>query len=169
MPSGGRREPDGRQAQAKGIGKTAKRHDLEEPRTVPRLSGSDLQSGDVQRLEAAQQVAPIPQRAPSQTSTGTTGPVQQQNRAELEVPDAIDFAGERAGENIGALGQGSEPLDMSQWLPFLRALASNPKRSGPLATALLQQLSNANNTPGAGRVRVVDENAIQAAIERSYS
>ena len=164
---GGRREPDGRPAQAPGVGKSAKRHDLEKPRSVPTLSGSDLQSGDVQRLQQAQKIAPI--SGPTQTSSGTTGPDQQANREGLEVPDAIDFAGERTGQNIGAQGQGSEPVDMEQWLPLLRSLAANPKRSGPLATALLQQLSNAANTPGAGRVRVVDENAIQAAVERSFS
>lgn len=162
---GGRREPDGRQAQAPGVGAKAKRHDLEQPRSVPPLAGSDLQSGDVQELQQGQKVQPIP----TQTSTGTTtGADQEKNRQGLQIPDAIDFAGQRTGQNLGAQGQGSEPLDMDGWLPLLRALAANPKRSGPLAVQLQQQIANAANTPGAGRVRVVDENQIQLAIEQSY-
>ncbi len=161
---GGKRAPDGRQPSAPGVGKTARRHDLER---VPPLADSDLQSGDVQRLEAGQKIAAG--AAPQKNSAGTTGPVQSENRGNLEIPDAIDFAGQRAGQGIGIQGQGQAPLDMDQWLPLLRALAANPKRSGPLATALLQQLANANNTPGAGRVRVVDENQIQAAIETAYA
>ena len=165
MAHGGSREADGRPAQAPGVGKTAKRHDLE-GRTVPPLAGSDLQSGDVQALQQAQQIAPIPKK----TSAGTTtGADQEANRQGLEIPDAIDFAGERTGQNIGGQGQGSQPLDMSQWLPLLRALGANPKRSGPLATALLQQLANAANTPAAGKVQVIDENQIQAAIEQTYA
>ena len=162
---GGSRAPDGRQPQAKGIGKNAKRHDLERPKT-PGLAGSDLQSGDVQKFEQGQKIQPIPQQ-----SSGTSPAPQSGDQKEggLEIPDAIDFAGDRSGQNIGGLGQAGGDLDMSQWLPLLRALATNPKRSGPLATALLQQLSNANNTPGAGRVRVIDENAIQSAIEQSYT
>ncbi len=164
---GGKRAPDGRQPSAPGVGKTARRHDLER---VPPLAGSDLQSGDVQRLEAGQKIAAG--AAPQQNSSGTTGPIRSggsPNRGELEIPDAIDFAGQRRGQNIGASGAGQEQLDMSQWLPLLRALASNPKRSGPLAVQLLEQISNANNTPGAGRVRVVDENQIQDAIEAAYA
>ncbi len=156
-----------RQPQAPGVGKTAKRHDLETPAT-PGLTDSDLQQGDVQRLESAQQIAPIKKGgAPSggkqadQQVRGTAGGI--------EVPDAIDFAGKRTGQNIGAQGQNQEVLDMSQWLPLLQQIARHPRRSGPLATALIAQLSNITNTPSAGRVRVVDENAIQEAIRRSVT
>ena len=167
MPSGGHRAPDGRPPQAPGIGKTARRHDLEQPKT-PGLAGSDLQQGDVQRFEAGQKIQPIA-GGRKQTSTASKGSGKTGVRGDMEIPDAIDFAGERKGQNLGAQGQGQEPLDMSEWLPLLRALAANPKRSGPLATALLQQISNANNTPGAGRVRVIDENAIQDAIGQSFT
>ncbi len=164
---GGAREPDGRPAQAPGVGKTAKRHDLEKPRTVPPLSGSDLQSGDVQRLQQAQKVAPI--KKGNRASKGGGATTEQRQQSDVEIPDAIDFAGERSGQGIGSTNQAPEPLDRTQWLPLLQALARNPKRSGPLATALLAQLSNITNTPSAGRVRVVDENAIQEAIMRSVS
>ena len=155
-----------RQPQAPGVGKTAKRHDLKTPAT-PGLTDSDLQQGDVQRLEAAQKVAPIKKGKTSsggkqadQRVRGTAGGI--------EVPDAIDFAGQRRGQEIGS-GQSGEVLDMSQWLPLLQQLARLPKKSGPLGTALLAQLSNITNTPSAGRVRVVDENAIQDAILQSAS
>ena len=164
MAHGGKREPDGRQAQAKGIGKNAKRHDLEQPRSVPPLQGSDLQSGDVQRLEAAQKTAPI---AKPQTSAGATGSSPSQGSGDIEVPDAIDFAGSRTGQDFG--GQANALLDGTQWMPLLQEIARNPNRSGPLATALLTQLANITNTPSAGRVQVVDENAIQEAISRSVS
>ncbi len=160
---GGKRAPDGRPPQAPGVGKTARRHDLER---TPGAS-SDIPSGEVGQTQEGIKTAPI---APGKNSAGTTGPVQTENRGKLEIPDAIDFAGKRAGQGIGLTGSGEqEPLDMDQWLPLLRALGAKPKRSGPLAAALLQQLANANNTPGAGRVRVIDENQIQAAIETSYA
>ncbi len=156
-----------RQPQAPGVGKTAKRHDLETPAT-PGLTDSDLQQGDVQRLEAAQKVAPI--RKGKTSSGGKQADQQVRGTAGgIEVPDAIDFAGKRTGQNIGASGQTSEVLDREQWLPLLQAIARSPKRSGPLAAALLAQLSNITNTPSAGRVRVVDENAIQEAISRSVT
>ncbi len=87
----------------------------------------------------------------------------------MQVPDAIDFAGKRRSQEIGATSPGQEPLDLSQWLPLLRQIAAHPQKSGPLGAALLQQLSNMTNTPAAGRVRVVDENAIQDAILQSTS
>jgi hypothetical protein len=170
MPAGGPVAPDGRQPKPKGVGKTAKRHDLEAPKTPgigsPDRGPTDLQQGDVQRLEAAKKA--VPATRPKQPTGAARESSAASNRANLEIPDAIDFAGQRKGQNLGAQGQGQEPVDMSQWLPLIQALASTPRRSGPLATALLQQLSNVMQTPSAGRVRVVDENAIQTAIEASY-
>ena len=52
---GGRVPPDGRPPVAPGVGKTARRHDLEAQPT-PGLSDPSIQQGDVQRLEQAQQV-----------------------------------------------------------------------------------------------------------------
>ena len=46
MPAGGVVKPDGRPPQAKGVGKTARRHDLEAPAT-PGITGTDLQDGEV--------------------------------------------------------------------------------------------------------------------------
>lgn len=163
MAHGGRRAPDGRAPVAPGVGETARRHDLEAPKT-PGLGGpatgpTDLQQGDVQRLEAASAIPP-------KAMPGTGGDAQQ---GEVEVPDAIDFIGGRFGGGQTSNVQGQEPVDMSQWMPLLRQLARSPGTSGPLSTALVQQLSNFANTPASGRVRVVDENAIQEAVRQSIA
>ncbi len=159
-------EPDGRQAQAPGVGRTAKRHDLEAPKT-PGLKNSDLQQGDVQRLEQAQQAVPIKRGDRPTGGSGAREGRESRTQDDLEIPDAIEFAGKRTHQSFG--GQASETLDGAQWLPLLQEIARNPNRSGPLATALLTQISNITNTPSAGRVRVVDENAIQEAVSRSVS
>ena len=62
MPKGGYQKPKGAQP-ASGPGKFSKRTDAQKVAT-PRLSGSDLQYGDVQRLQAAQKVAPLPEGVP---------------------------------------------------------------------------------------------------------
>ncbi len=155
--------PDGRPAQAKGIGKTAKRHDLEQPKT-PGLAGSDLQQGDVQKLEQGQKVAPIPNQKPqAKAAPGSNA----QGQSGVEVPDAIDFLGKRFGGGNAGNNPGTESIDLTAWMPLLRRIARNPGKSGPLATALVQALSNFSQTPAAGRVRVMDENAITQSIRAS--
>lgn len=59
MSRGGYQKPKGAQA-ASGPGKFSKRTDAQKVAT-PKLSGSDLQYGDVQKLQAAQKIAPLPQ------------------------------------------------------------------------------------------------------------
>ena len=58
MPSGGYRKPT-KPAATSGPGKFSKRTDGQAVQT-PGLAGTDLQYGDVQRLEAAQKIAPLP-------------------------------------------------------------------------------------------------------------
>ena len=96
---GGRIAPDGRPAQAPGVGKNAKRHDLEAPAT-PGLHGSDLQQGDVQMLEQGQRVAPRPKK-----TQGAAAPAPARRNAPvgetpMEVPDPLEFAAGRIGGNV---------------------------------------------------------------------
>ena len=172
MAHGGSRAPDGRPPVAPGVGKTARRHDLEKPKTPgiggPATGPTDLQQGDVQRLEQAEKAVPAT-RGQQPTGGKQADTNVRSTGGGIEVPDAIDFAGQRTGQNIGAQGQGGLVLDRAQWLPLLQEIAKHPKRSGPLAAALLAQLSNISDTPSAGRVGVIDENAIQDAILRSVS
>jgi len=173
--AGGYIAPDGRPSQAKGIGKTAKRHDLEKPKTPgiggPATGPTDLQQGDVQRLEQAQRVAPITQQGPARPPTGGAQTQQPPTRAQVPA-DAIDYLGGRLKKGtLPAMGggQGIERVDISQWMPLLKELARNPQRSGPLAAALVSQLSNFASSPAVGRVRVVDEPAIEKAVRTAYS
>ena len=58
MPRGGYQKPGGAKAPS-GPGKFSKRTDAQKVQT-PKLSESDLQYGDIQKLRAAQQAAPLP-------------------------------------------------------------------------------------------------------------
>jgi hypothetical protein len=168
MPRGGRIPNQGNQPQAPGIGRDAKRHDLEAGAT-PGLGGpdkgpTDLQSGDVQELEQGQRISNKATQAPATAQRAKSGKRPKPARGDTP-PDAIDFFSRRSKQGtLPPRGQTPE-FDLGAWMPFLKELARNPNRSGPLATAIIQQLSNHGAQAAAGNVRVVDENALQKAIE----
>ena len=164
---GGRIAPDGRPAQAPGVGKNAKRHDLEAPAT-PGLHGSDLQQGDVQMLEQGQRVAPRPKK-----TQGAAAPAPARRNAPvgetpMEVPDPLEFAAGRIGGNVvGAEPAGGPLFDAEKWRPLLESIARNPQASGPLSTTIMKQLANMSRQPATATVTVVDQNAADEAIRRS--
>lgn len=165
MP-GGRIPSDGRPPQAPGVGKTAKRHDLEAPAT-PGLHDSDLQQGEVSQLENAQRVAPIGKR----TQPAASPPAPQQQGAPTgtapEVPDPIAFAsGKIGGGRIAPFEDASEPLDAQKWRPLLEEIARNPQVSGPLTTSIMNQLSNFSNSANTAGVDVIDMRAADEAVRR---
>ena len=166
MPAGGVVQPDGRPPKAKGIGKTARRHDLEAPAT-PGVGNSDMQQGDRKRLEQAQKVAPRPKK---QNSGGAAQPAPQRQarRAapKVEVPDAIDFIGGRAKGTLDpkTIGQRTPQPNIESWQPLLRRLARDANIGGPITTTLLTQLSNFANIPSGGSVEIIDQNAAEDAI-----
>jgi hypothetical protein len=168
MPAGGVVQPDGRPPQAKGVGQTARRHDLE---AQPGVGNTDLQQGDRQRIEQAQKVAPRPKK---QNSGGGAQPAPQRQAAKpaagVEVPDAIDFIGGRAGGTLdpATIGQNSPGrVDVERWRPLMQEIARDPKTSGALSTALLSQLSNLNGQPSTVGINVVDMNATEDAVWES--
>ncbi len=170
--AGGRIPPDGRQPAPPGVGKSARRHDLEQPAT-PGLAGSDLQQGDVQRLEQAQQVAPIksqqpnPGRAARAQSGGSGGG---EASASGGAPDPLQFAlkrfgGTRGTTSAGGRGMVANRLDSTAWLPFLETLAASPRASVGATQAFIAQLSNAMATSPNPRSHVLDMQALDAAVE----
>lgn len=174
---GGRIPPDGRPAQAPGIGKNAKRHDLERPKT-PGLHGSDLQQGDVQAMEQGQRVAPAQQQGQGHyRALGTAAPNQgrdgarplndpRQFRMPPQIPDPISFLAGRNGPNFN-MPQGGRRLDASKamtWLPILRHLASGPGASSALVNAFINQARRMRQAGGQPAF-VVDLNAADDGIE----
>jgi hypothetical protein len=123
MPRGGYQKPKGAQA-ASGPGKFSKRTDAQKVQT-PGLSGSDLQYGDVQRLKASQQVAPLPNGVP------TPSPARQMQGTPLQsgklpsylfqtptaTPDVPDTTGLSSGP-----GAGPESLQSSEPSPDVREI-----------------------------------------------
>lgn len=165
---GGRIPPDGRPAQAPGIGKNAKRHDLERPAT-PGLHNSDLQQGDVQALEQGQRIAPRSTQQPAISAPNVGS--QPTSRAQMsgqgmQIPDAIDFLGKKNGAEFSP-PQPIRRLDASKamtWLPILRRLASGPGASSALVNAFINQ-ARLLSQAGAQPATVVDMSAIDDGIE----
>jgi len=171
MPAGGVVQPDGRTPRAKGVGKNAKRHDLERPAT-PGLSNSDLQSGDVQMLEQGQKVAP---RAGSKKVNGA-GPVKSSNgprrqgaqrgsgQFSMAVPDPVEMAGDRMGGNPAASGGSGVVYDPTPWLPMVRTLAGAPNSGGPIAASLVRLLSQYRQKPQGSVTNVIDFNELDDVL-----
>lgn len=165
---GGRIPAQGRPPQAPGVGKDAKRHDLEKPKT-PGYHGSDLQQGDVQAMEQGQRIAPATVQKPAR---GSSAPPQQTTPAQagppVQVPDAIDFLGDpkRNGQAFNA-PQPRRQIDSSKaltWLPIIRRLAEGPGASSALVSAFINQARNMQ-AAGGQQATVIDMNAIDSGIQ----
>lgn len=168
MP-GGRIAPDGRPPQAKGVGKKAKRHDLERPKT-PGLHGSDLQQGDVQAMEDGQRIAPASTQQPAaptpQGGLANAKSSGQMPQAPMQVPDAIDFLAGKNGNdfNMPNLQRQTDSSRALTWLPVLRQLASGPGTSSALVNAFINQ-ARALNQAGSQPATIVDMRAADDGIE----
>ena len=168
MPSGGKIAPDGRPPVAPGVGKTARRHDLEAPAT-PGITDSDLQQGDVQRLEQAQKIAPRAKRTqpPAQASgtprsrTTVNGPPQG------GVPDPIDFAGGKIGGGSVLPDGGEVALNTARWKPLLLAIASDPTASGPLTTMIANFISTGGNVPQNPSAEIFPQHEMEEQLFRN--
>ena len=168
MPSGGKIAPDGRPPVAPGVGKTARRHDLEAPAT-PGITDSDLQQGDVQQLEAAQKVAPRKKRT-QPPARGKSGTPQRQGRpnGQMEVPDPIEMAsGKVGGQNPAILNPGGQRLvDPGPWVPLLRNLATRPNSGGAIAATLTDMLRQYAQRPVVPSAYFIDMNDMDEQIAR---
>lgn len=166
---GGRIPPDNRPAQAPGVGKNSKRHDLER-RDVPFLHGSDLQVGDVQAMEQGQRIAPKQTQRPaapparggagSQTTTSGEG-------AAMTPPDPIEFlAGRFGGQQMEAPPRRADIANSKAmtWLPLVRQMAAGPGSSGVLASALINQMRALSRMP-VRETTVIDMQDVDAALE----
>ncbi|GAG27480.1 unnamed protein product, partial [marine sediment metagenome] len=136
------------------------------------VGNSDMQQGDRQRLEAAQKVAPRPKKQNS-GAAAQPAPQRQAGRAapNVEVPDAIDFIGGRAKGTLGdaPIGQGAPYVNVEAWKPLLQELVRDPNLSGPLSTAIIEQLGNLNRQRNTVGVDVIDMNAATDALELGLS
>ena len=164
MP-GGRIPPDNRGPQAKGVGKNSKRHDMERQAT-PGLHGSDLQQGDIQKLEQGQRVAPIRTQPGAAPQRQAGGQARGQPRAPMQTPDAIEFLGGKQGPEFNMPQTGRPVLNEKalSWLPLVRSLVVGPGSSGLLASAFINQtreLRKSNSSP----TTIIDLDATDDGLE----
>ena len=146
----------------KGVGKTAKRHDLD---GTPGLRG-DLQYGDVQKLEAGQRA--VQATAYRQPQGG--GAVANPASAPVVPPaDPISFAVSKIGGGTvqpptGAISQ----LDPSKMAPLIARLAAS-NVSPIIKKAYIQFVQSINQQPvsGAGTV-YLDRQAYDRAANEAF-
>ncbi len=164
MPPGGRIPPDGRQARPPGVGKYAKRHDLERPKT-PGLDDPSIQYGDVQMLEAGQRVLPLPKRTqpPARPRAGGGLSPRPQRSLPMQVPDPIEFASRRLAGTLDVSGIsspgprfGQGRFDTAAWTPIIRRVANAPGSSGLLRNAFVAKLGELARAPAGVQADVVD-------------
>ena len=168
MP-GGKIPPDGRKPAPPGVGKTARRHDLEAPAT-PGLHDSDLQQGDVQKLEQAQKIAPRAKRTqPSAQGQAKTRRRQGANRGSgqfsMEVPDPIDAAAQRVGgEEFSGGDARSSVTDAKQWMPLMQFMASSPNSNAAIVKGLIDMYSDIRRKPIVSEMNVIDMNELDETL-----
>ena len=155
--SGGRIAPDGRSPKPKGVGKRARRHDLERPKT-PGLSDSSLQQGDVQALERGQSISPLPKQ--NQGAAQNRRPSKQPGRRTRQdgssSPDPLTFLSERLqGSRVPGAESSRVQTDMNAMLPLLERLATATGASGLIAQAYITQLANAGVDQGLVRTPLI--------------
>ena len=159
---GGTIEPDGRPVQAPGVGRDAKRHDLE---GTPGLGkGSSLEQGDVQMLEAGKQVIKQAQ-APAQAQGAAAPSAAAAAGPPMEVPDAIQFAGERlGGDTFGAGTTDGSVYDPAPWMPTLRVLSSQPNAGGGLTAAVVEMIASFRKQPSGTDQTFIDVNELDNTL-----
>lgn len=127
-------------------------------------------------LEQGQKVAPPStgkmingaggQARPAAPQGVSGGQPSRKRAAPGEVPDPIQMlAGRAGGQPIDFNYEPDEErLNIERWAPLMREIARNPRASGPLTTALMQQLANLAKMPNTSGVQVIDQNAAERAM-----
>ncbi len=152
-----------RQPQAPGVGKTAVRSDLETPAT-PGLTDSDLQQGDVQRLEQAVQAVPTTRGKAIGAASQSSKP-RRQSSAQETSPDPIDFIGDRSGGKAFAPGSNTVPMvDIQPWLPLIKRVATSPGAGGAVGAALVRLLTTKKNMPVNPQITILDRQELDAEL-----
>lgn len=164
---GGRIPPDNRPAQAPGVGKQAKRHDLER-QAVPNVSGSsDLQYGDRQMLEQAVGQAGQGKQVQPRSNPAARGQARPQRQpGTMQAPDPIEFMGSRfKGQNFGPpQGVAMTTMDISPWTPLMKEIANRPNAGGTLQQAFIRQMGNLMRRPLQPDLTMIDLNDLDAAV-----
>ena len=139
---------------AKGIGKTAKRHDLD---GTPGLQGSSLQYGDVSAMEAGQKAVQPTVNQPPSTPQSSPVPPTGGTPAPMVAPDPVAFAQKKLAGTIndGVAGGRIQMRERSNWLPFLERIAASPTSSGILQRAYIDRLSREMRAPIGGDVGII--------------
>lgn len=146
----------------KGVGKTSKRHDLD---GTPGLSsGSSLQQGDVQQLEAGQQAV-----ANTQVAQGAgAAPSQQAQAAPVGAPDPMEFAKGKIGGDLQVPEQELSRLNTAQWIPLIEKLARSNAASPLLRRAYVQMLARLQNEPFSGSTAVVNKRELDRQVQDHF-
>lgn len=172
MANGGIIPPDGRQPAPKGVGRNARRHDLERPKT-PGLAGSDLQYGDVSRLQQAQRTAPTGTSAkqvqqPAQQGRASARPARTQTGPSgMSIPDPMAFLTGKLGNTLqgGPSSRRLRAIDPTPWIPMLKSLANSPGSSGTLQNAVVNQLSTLVSRPYVPDIYTADMQDLDDGVE----
>ena len=152
------------QIRSKGIGKDAKRHDLD---GTPGLSaGSSLQSGEVGQLEAGQKAI---QNTQAGQAAGGGAPAGAAPSGPTQVPDPVSFAISKIGGGQPALPtQQISQADTSEFMPMLKRLASG-NSSSVLKQAYMQMVANIQQRPWSGAATaVIDRQALDRNVEKAF-
>ena len=156
--SGGRIAPDGRSPAPKGVGKRARRHDLERPKT-PGLSDSSLQQGDVQALERGQSISPLPkqnQGAAQNRRSKQALPARSRAGAGEAAPDPLTFLGDRLAGTLTSTGGTVQQHEQANLLPILERLAQSTGASGLLSQAYITTVAGLQAQSGTTRTPLID-------------
>lgn len=164
---GGRIPPDGRPAQAPGVGRGAKRHDLERPAT-PGLGDPSMQYGDVKKYEAGQRIAPITNQAPAVGGRPPSGGQPPQQSGGMVVPDPMQFLLSRGKGTKQGPATELATADKS-YIPLLRAFANAPRGGGALRHAYVTRLGETLQQSAFPSAQVIDLDSLDAALEEFAS
>jgi hypothetical protein len=167
MP-GGQIPADNRPSQAPGVGKNAKRHDLERQKVIP-YQDSELQQGDVSMYAQGISVAPTNSptvQAPARPQTPTPSSGGSPQPAPQGVPDPMAFMADRYGGTLSGVPSDVQmrPIDVTPWMGLLRQVANSPTSSSPLQQAFIRQLRNTMRRPMIPDITTVDLNDLDTAV-----
>ena len=151
---------------AKGVGKNAKRHDLD---GTPGLHVSSLQQGDVKKFENGQeQVANTrgSQVLPTQAQQAPQGGGLPAQERPMEIPDPVTLASKKIGGNLQGAGTATlERKQFDRWLPLLRRLSQSPTSSGILQRAYLARMTAEMARPTGGSATVIRQRDFDKRLE----
>jgi len=83
----------------------------------------------------------------------------------MEVPDAIQFAGEKlGGDPFDAGTTEGTVFDPAPWMPTLRVLASQPNAGGGLTAAVVEMIASFRKQPSGTDQTFIDVNELDNTL-----